>query len=206
MLFRSMLMGFASVLLWSLFLVGRTHAQEVIVAREPKPEAPKQTASPPEQTPSETATPESERPKPKSRAKKSTSEVPTLEQMRMSGAHAAERLNNPSASQVTRSSQSDSEVAPSRSPVVSEAPRPAKRERRSERTEASRPTSTRTAKPDASGVVRPTFMDSLAESSQVRLFRQKGRHPDPPIDHVLRSRSQADGHQPNPAQRKFSCT
>src|SRR5215469_10658244 len=97
-------MGFFSLLLCSFFLVGRIYAQEVIVAREPKPEAPKQPAPPPpEQTPSETATPEPERPKPKSRARKSTSEAPTLEQMRMAGAHAAERLNNPSPSQATRS-------------------------------------------------------------------------------------------------------
>lgn len=155
-----MLMGFFSVLLCSFLFVGRTHAQEVIVAREARPEAPKQQAPPPEQTPSETATPESERPKPKSRAKKSTSEVPTLEQMRMSGAHAAERLTNPSPSRATRSSRSDSEVAPAPSPVVSEASRQAKRERRSERTEASRPPSTRTSKPDASGGVRSTFLES----------------------------------------------
>ena len=86
------------VLLCSFILVGHTRAQEVIVARETKPEAPKQAAPPPEQTPSESATPEPERPKPKSR-KKSASAEPTLEQMRMAGALAAERLNNPSPSQ-----------------------------------------------------------------------------------------------------------
>lgn len=173
-----MLMGFFSVLLCSVLrlLIGRTDAQEVIVAREPKPEAPKPPASPPEQTPSETATPESERPKPKSRAKKSPSEMPTLEQMRMSGAHAAERLTNPSPSRATRSSQSDSEVAPAPSPVVSEASRPAKRERRSERTEASRQPSTRTAKPDASGGVRSTFMESGREQASPSVS-PKGKTP-----------------------------
>ena len=76
------------VLLSSFILAGHTHAQEVIVARETKPEPPKQAAPPPKQTPSESATPEQA--KPKSR-KKSTSAEPTLEQMRMAGALAAQR-------------------------------------------------------------------------------------------------------------------
>ena len=147
------------VLLCGLILVGHTHAQEVIVARETKPEAPKQAAPPPEQTPSESATPEPEQTKPKSR-KKSKSAEPTLEQMRMAGALAAERLNNPSPSQAKKSGQSDSEAAPTPSPVVPETPRPAKKESRSEQTSTSRRPSSQTAKPDASGAVRSTFMES----------------------------------------------
>src|SRR6266480_1079999 len=99
--------------------------QEVIVARETKPEAPKQAAPPPEQTPSESPTPE--RTKPKSRGKRSTSAEPTLEQMRMAGALAAERLNNPSPSQTRRSGQSESEAAPTSTPAVPETPRPVKK-------------------------------------------------------------------------------
>ena len=68
------------ILLCSFILVGHLYSQEVIVARETKPEAPKQTP-PPEQAPAESATPEPERTKPKSR-KKSASAEPTLEQMR----------------------------------------------------------------------------------------------------------------------------
>jgi cytoskeletal protein RodZ len=123
---RFMPRGFFMVLLCSFILVGDTHAQEVIVARETKPEAPKQAAQPPEQTPSESATPEPQRPKPKSR-KKSASAEPTLEQMRTAGARAAERLNKPSPSQTKRSGQSDSEAAPTPRPAVPETPRPAKR-------------------------------------------------------------------------------
>jgi hypothetical protein len=154
---RFMPRGFLMVLLCTFILVGHTHAQEVIVARETKPEAPKQAAPPPEQTPSESATPEQT--KPKSR-KKSTSAEPTLEQMRMAGALAAERLNNPSPSQARRSGQSDSEAAPTPSPAVPETPRPAKKETRSEQTSTSRRPSPQTARPDASGAVRPTFMES----------------------------------------------
>ena len=62
------------VLLCSFILVGHARAQEVIVARETKPEAPKQAAPPPEQTPSESATPEPEQPKPKSRKKSASAE------------------------------------------------------------------------------------------------------------------------------------
>jgi hypothetical protein len=158
---RFMPKGFFSLLLCSIILVCQTHAQEVIVAREMKPEAPKQAAPPPEETPSESATPE--RTKAKSRGKRSTSAEPTLEQMRMAGALAAERLNNPSPSQTRRSGQSDSEVAPTPNPAVPETPRPAKKEARSEQTSTARRPSSRTAKPEATSAVRPTLMESGRE-------------------------------------------
>ena len=154
---RFMPRGFFIVVLCSFILVGQTHAQEVIVARETKPEAPKQAAPPPEQTPSESATPE--RTKPKSRGKRSTSAEPTLEQMRMAGALAAERLNNPSSSQTRRSGQSESEAAPTPSQAAPETPRPAKKETRPEQRRVSRPPSSRAAKPEATGAVRPTLME-----------------------------------------------
>src|SRR5262249_58056315 len=102
---------FFMVLHWGFMLFARTPAQEVIVARETKPEAPKQTTPPAEQAPSETATPtELERAKPKSRGKKSTSAEPTLEEMRMAGAPAAQTLNKTSPSQTKRALRSDSQV------------------------------------------------------------------------------------------------
>ena len=151
--------GFFSVLLYGFIVLGQTHAQEVIVARETKPEAPKQAAPTPEQTPSESATPA----KPKSRGKRSTSAEPTLEQMRMAGALAAERLNNPRPSQKRRSGQSDSEAAPTPSLAAPETPRPAKKETRSEQTSTARRPSSRAAKPEASSAVRPTMMESGRE-------------------------------------------
>jgi hypothetical protein len=153
--------GFFVVLLCSFAFIGQTLGQEVIVARETKPEAPKQAAPPLEQTPSESATPEQT--KPKLRSKKSTSVAPTLEQMRMAGALAAERLNNPTPSQANRSAQSDFEAAPTPRPTVSETPRPAKKEARPEQSRTSRPSSSRTAKPEPIGAVRPTFMQSGRE-------------------------------------------
>jgi cytoskeletal protein RodZ len=153
-------MGFFIVLIYGFILVGQTRAQEVIVAREKKPEAPQQAAPHPEQTPSESATPEPERTKPKSRSKRSTSAEPTLEQMRTAGALAAERLNNPGTSQARKSGQSDSEAAPTPSPAVPDTPKPAKREARPEQMSTSRRPSSRTPRPEAGGAVRPTLIES----------------------------------------------
>ena len=164
--------GFFMILLCSFILAGHLYSQEVIVARETKPEAPKQ-APPPEQTPAESATPEPERAKPKSR-KKSASAEPTLEEMRRAGELAAERLTNANSSQGRKSGQSDSEAASTPSPAVPETPRPVKRETRSEQTNPSHRPSSRTVKPDTTGVVRPTFMESgKAEPSPTPLSKEQ---------------------------------
>jgi hypothetical protein len=147
-----MLKALFSALLCSLVLVGHVRSQEVIVARETKPEPPKQAAPSPEQTPSESPAPE--RPKPKLREKKSA--APTLEQMRMAGALAAERLENRVSPQAARTRGSDSEPAATESPTVSETPRPIKKEARS------RPTP-RPTKSEAIGAIRPTMIESGRE-------------------------------------------
>src|SRR5207253_9468942 len=92
--------GLFRVLLCGLVLVGQVHAQEVIVAREKKPGAPKEESPPPETN------------KPKSRTKKSTG--PTIEQMREAGALAAERGDNRSRPETNRPSESglESPAAP----------------------------------------------------------------------------------------------
>jgi hypothetical protein len=168
--------GFFVALVSTFILAGQTPAQEVIVARETKPEAPKQAAPPPEQTPAESASPaEVERPKPKARSKRSTSSEPTLEEMRMAGALAAERLNGPSPSQTRRSGRSDSEAAaPTPSPAVPETPRPARRETHSEQRSTSRRSSSQATKPEAGGAVRPTLMESGREQpSATPLSKEK---------------------------------
>ena len=174
--------GFFIVLLCSFILVGHLYSQEVIVAREAKPEASKQ-APPPEQgaPASERTDVESEtstEAKSQVRKKKSPSAALTVEQMRMAGALAAERLNNPSPSQARRSGQSDSEAASTPNPAVPETPRPVKRETHSEQTNPSHRPSSRTAKPDASGVVRPTFMESGREQPSTTPL-PKGQTPAP---------------------------
>src|SRR5438034_2866838 len=85
-----MLKRFSTAFLCGLAVAGQMCAQEVVVARETKPDAPKQATRPSEWTEPELGT--STRTKPHVREAKSASAVPTLEQMRMAGALAAERL------------------------------------------------------------------------------------------------------------------
>jgi hypothetical protein len=153
-----MLKGLFRALLCSLVLVGQIHAQEVIVSREIKPETPKQAAPPPEQTPSESPAPE--RTKPKSRGKKSSSSVPTAEEMRMAGALAAERLENRSPPPAARTGGSDSQPAATETPTVSGTPKRVKRETRTGQTSVPRRSSSPVTKPETIGPIRPTMMES----------------------------------------------
>jgi hypothetical protein len=150
-----LLTGFFGALLCGFIVFGRIHAQEVIVAREPKTEAPKQPTPAPEETFSELPTPEP--PKPRSREKKPASAEPTLEQMRMAGALAAERLNNPTSSQPVKTG---SEASPTATPVVPEPARPARKETRPEQLSESRRAGGRIGKPGTIGPVRTTLMES----------------------------------------------
>lgn len=153
-----MLKAFFSALICSLVLVGQADSQEVIVAHEKKPEAPKQAAPSSEQMPSESPTPAQT--KSKSREKKSGSTTLTAEQMRMAGALAAERLENRSSPQPARTGGSDSGFMATESPIVSETPRPVKEETRPRQRSASRRPSSPTPKPEPIGAIRPTMMES----------------------------------------------
>ena len=172
--------GFLTILLFTFILIGQAKAQEVIVAREKKPEAPKQAAPTPEQTeqtPSESPAPEPA--KPKTRSRKSSAE-PTLEEMRKAGALAAERLNSPSPSQKNRSAREEaSEANPAPSPVVRETPRPPrKRETPSEQPSTSQRPSSRPGKSEAIGAVRSTFLES-GRSEPSNTPPPKGQTPAP---------------------------
>ena len=150
--------AFFSAALCSFIFSTYLHAQEVIVARETKPEAPKQAAPSSEQSPSESPAPA--RTKPKSREKRSSSEVPTAEEMRMAGALAAERLENRSLPQSARTGGSGSEPAATETPTVSGTTKPVEKETRTRQTSVSPRPSSRTTKPDAIGAVRPTMIES----------------------------------------------
>jgi hypothetical protein len=156
-----MLKGFFKPLLCSVVLVGQMQAQEVVVPHETKPEAPRQAAPSSEQAPSESPAPA--RPKPKPREKKSGSTAPTLEQMRAAGALAAEGRNDKSVPQSTRTSASRSETAAAPSPAVSQTPTPVKKETRAVQTSEPRRSSSRNAKLEAIGPVRPTMIESGRE-------------------------------------------
>ncbi len=158
---RFMLRGFFKPLLCSVFLVWQMHAQEVVVPRETKPEAPRQTAPSSEQAPSESPAPAG--PKPKPREKKSGAAAPTLEQMRAAGALAAEGQDKRSVPQSTRTSASRSETAAAPSPVVSQTPTPVKKVTRAVQTSEPRRSSSRNAKLEAISPVRPTMIESGRE-------------------------------------------
>ena len=152
--------GLFGVLLCGLALIGQVYAQEVIVAREKKPGAPKEEAPPPsEQTPFESPPPETT--KPKSRTKKSTG--PTIEQMREAGALAAERRDNRSRPETNRPSESGSEApaAPQTFGISRATVTPITTEPRAAPTSTPRrPSSRTTTKPEPAGAVRPTMMES----------------------------------------------
>lgn len=156
-----MLKGFLRTLLCSIIFIGKVHAQEVIVAKEKKPEPPEQTPQPSEQV-----TPEPQIPTPRKsqpREKKSTPARLTLEEMRAAGARAAEGVSNQPVPQSTKTREPDAESAPVPTPTVAKTPRPVKRETPVEQRSSSRPTKPRSTDLDGIGPIRPTMMESGRE-------------------------------------------
>ncbi|HEX4697261.1 MAG TPA: hypothetical protein VH254_06275 [Candidatus Udaeobacter sp.] len=154
-----MLRGFLGAVLCSFLLAVGMHAQEVIVARETKPEAAKPPSEPSEQAPSESTTDTPK--KSKTHDKKSSSKAPTLEEMRMAGARAAERLNSPtpSTSSVAKPAEPESEAAATGASAVSATATPAKKESHEQKSAAHR-SAPRTARPDSVGAIRPTMIET----------------------------------------------
>ena len=156
-----MLKRFFRAVLCSVILIGKIHAQEVIVAREKKPELPKRTPEPSEQLASESPTPAPR--KSKSREKKSAPSKLTLEEMRAAGARAAGGPNERSGSQSTKTREPDVESAPMPNPTVAETPRSVKRETPVEQKSSSRPSKSRGTNIEGLGPIRPTMMESGRE-------------------------------------------
>jgi cell division septation protein DedD len=157
-----MLKRFFLILLCSIILIGKIHAQEVIVAREKKPEVPTQTPQPSEQVTSESPTPAPR--KSKSREKKSAAATLTLEEMRAAGARAAEGLGHRSVSQSAKTREPDVESAPVPNPTVAETSRPVKKETPVEQRSSSRPSRSRGTSIEGMGPIRPTLMESGREA------------------------------------------
>lgn len=157
-----MLKRFFRAIFCSVVLIGKIHAQEVIVAREKKSELPKRTPQPSEQLASESATPEPR--KSKSREKKSVPARITLEEMRAAGARAAEGPKDRSISQSTKTREADVESAPVPNPTVVETHRPVKRETPIEQRRSSRPSTSRGANIEGLGPIRPTMIESGREA------------------------------------------
>jgi hypothetical protein len=165
-----MVNGWSRVALCSLVVAGRICAQEVIVARETKPEtAPQATPAPEQVRPESTPAPEQSpsespatTPKRKSRAKKSSS-APTIEEMRMAGAAAAERLDNHTTSQPTKTPASDEQRPVAEAPIGTPTARAVKKEVRAEQTPAPRRSNSGSPKSDTIAPIRPTMMESGRE-------------------------------------------
>ena len=157
-----MLKRFFRAILCSVVLIGKIHAQEVIVAREKKPELPTQTPQPSEQLASESPTPAPH--KLESHEKKSAPARLTLEEMRAAGARAAEGSNERSGSQSTKTREADVESAPVPNPTVAETHKPVKRETPFEERSSPRPPRSRGTNIEGMGPIRPTMMESGREA------------------------------------------
>ena len=157
-----MLKRFFPAILVCVILIGKIHAQEVIVAREKKPEPPAQTPPPAEQLAIESPTPTPH--KSKSRGKKSGSATLTLEEKRAAGARAAEGSNDRSVSQSTKTREPVMESAPMPNPTIAETPRSVKRETPVEHRSSPRPSRSRGTNIEGTGPIRPTMMESGREA------------------------------------------
>ena len=157
-----MLKRFFRIVLCSVILIGKMHAQEVIVAREKKPELPSQTPQPSEQLPLESTSPPPR--KSKSHEKKSAPARLTLEEMREAGARAAEGPKDRSVSQSTKTREPDVESVPVPNPTVAETHKPVKREAPVEQRNSSRPAKSRATNVEGMGPIRPTMMESGREA------------------------------------------
>ena len=158
-----MLKRFSRAILCSVVLIGKIHAQEVIVAREKKPELRTETPQPSEQFPSESTTPAPR--KSKSREKKSAPAGLTLDEMRAAGARAAEGSKDQSVSQPTKTREPDVESAPIPNPTVAETHRPVKRETPVEQKSSPRPSRSRGTNIEGMGPIRPTMLESGREAA-----------------------------------------
>ena len=176
-----MVKGLVTALLCGFLIAVQMRGQEVIVARESKPEADKQATPASERTERESVRP-AER-KSRVREKKSAPAAPTLEQMRMAGALAAERLTKgtiqqPSTSEAPSPSR---ESGSARKPNVSSTAKPV--ETRSVNTGASRESKPRSTKSEDVAPIRPTMMESGREeqptASPTKAERRGGQNPAP---------------------------
>ena len=163
-----MLKRLLRALLCSVIFIGKTHAQEVIVAREKKPEPLRQTPEPRKQPvqPSEELPAETPAPTPrksKSNAKKSAPATLTLEEMRAAGARAAEGSHDQSGSQPTKTREPDVEHVTVPNPTGAETHTPMKRETPVEQRSSSRAAKPRSTNPEGIGPIRPTMIESGRE-------------------------------------------
>lgn len=152
-LFTAFLCGFV--------VVGQIRSQEVIVARDAKGNASEQGVPPSETNTSRPGT--SAEARPQGQRKKSGSTQLTIEQMRMAGALAAERLKSQAhiePARVSSNLQAVSTPVPSTFGVA----KPIRKETRDGQTSASRPSNLRNPKSEVIDPVRPTMIEGGKET------------------------------------------
>jgi murein DD-endopeptidase MepM/ murein hydrolase activator NlpD len=152
-----MLRKVLTALLCGFAIAGQMRAQEVVVARETKADTLEQGAPASERTNAESGT--STEAKSQVRKKKSPSAALTLEQMRMAGALAAERLKGRIQEAGTAGGAS-SQTPAAETRNASGAAERVKKETRVEQTDASRASNSRTTQSEAVGPIRPTMIES----------------------------------------------
>ena len=160
-----MLKRLSTALLCGLAVAGQMRAQEVVVARERKPDAPEQATRPSERTEPESGP--STATKPHVREKKSAPAVPTVEQMRLAGALAAERLNGPPLQETSAAGGSSSQTARAGTPKAFSAAEPVRKETRVEQTSAPHASNSRTTKSEGVAPTRPTMIESGKQEPDV---------------------------------------
>ena len=146
-----------TALLCGLAVAGQIRSQEVVVAREAKPTAAERGTPTSENTNSESGTSIGARPQ--VHGKKSGSVPLTIEQMRMAGALAAERLKSqPRVEQTRVIDSSNSQTARVLAPSAFAVAKPT-RKVRVEQASASRVLNSRNPKSEVIGPVRPTMIE-----------------------------------------------
>jgi hypothetical protein len=156
-----MLKRFFAAVLCGFILIGKIHAQEVIVAREKKIELPAKTPQPAPNAASESAPPTPH--KPRLREKKSAPAKLTLEEMRAAGARAAEGTTEQSAPHSIKMRDAEVESAAIPSPTVASG-RTVKRETPVEPRSSPRQSKSRGPNIEGMGPIRPTMMESGREA------------------------------------------
>ncbi len=151
-----------TVLLFSFAIAGQMRAQEVVVVREANPAEQVEPVFEGTDSDLETATGT----KSQVLKKKSTSTTPTLKQMRMGGALAAERQKKQTPAEQTNSVGRSSLQGPKAATLAKRQ----KSEVRAEQTGAPRTHTSKTTNPEAlsPGPVRPTMLESASELDLAR--------------------------------------
>jgi hypothetical protein len=148
-----------TALLCGLAVAGQIRSQEVVVAREAKRTPAEQAMPTAENTNSESGTSTGARPQ--VHGKKSGFVPLTIEQMRMAGALAAERLKSQArVKQTGVIDSSDSQSARAPVPSASAVAKPARKETRVGQTTTAPVSTSRNPKSEVIGPVRPTMIQS----------------------------------------------